>query len=707
VKLVVRALNADEVGRNKPASVGVSGKPTGLMPETVVVRPYSGLHRSEANATTESIVQLVEAVHCHALTLALLAPSIRNLGVERTHADLVQLMAEMERRYPGNREQSVYASVELSLRRLSLANQDKVKVLGVFHGGVHLDVLRTMMQWEQADVALLAEELIATGLATPNPYNHLSLNPALCPYLLKQIDKAEQETLTARWVGAMRSYVNFLEQQRNQNAELAAALTVLELPNLFALLDLVKQAADPETTIDLTTSLFRLLQSLGKPRLLERVGQVRDAASANLGETWNHARFVAQRTRIEQQLGNGRLREAYEKANALLQQARTAGDLAYSDADYDQAVACFLLARVLKTAGGSEPALPLLDEAQQGFESIEQDRPGRGAAGMASVCLVERGDCLSNLGRFDEAATAYEEAIRSAEKLNDARQVAVVKGQLGFVRLNQRRYQEALTAYQQAREQFMRLDEPASVATAWHQTGLIYQEVGQMEAAEDAYRQSLAIEARLGDVMGQAATLGQLGALYDNVLGRLEEAVAFLRQAAVKYVEVGDTAGEGRARSILAEILRKLRRLGEARQEIHRAIACKKPLGYASEQWKTWATLADIETDANNPVAAAEARAKSVESYISYRRDGGENHNTDGRIALAVTQALRAGDKTAAAGLLQQFAANPEAAWLLPFIHALQAIVADSRDTALAAAADLSYTMAAEILFLLETLAKP
>ena len=34
---------ATEVGRNKPAPAGVSGKLTGPMPETVASRPYSGL----------------------------------------------------------------------------------------------------------------------------------------------------------------------------------------------------------------------------------------------------------------------------------------------------------------------------------------------------------------------------------------------------------------------------------------------------------------------------------------------------------------------------------------------------------------------------------------------------------------------------------------------------------------------------------------
>jgi hypothetical protein len=43
-------------------------------------------------------------------------------------------------------------------------------------------------------------------------------------------------------------------------------------------------------------------------------------------------------------------------------------------------------------------------------------------------------------------------------------------------------------------------------------------------------------------------------------------------------------------------------------------------------------------------------------------------------------------------------------AWLRPIIHALEAIVAGSRDRTLADAPDLSYSMAAEILFLIETL---
>jgi tetratricopeptide (TPR) repeat protein len=398
------------------------------------------------------------------------------------------------------------------------------------------------------------------------------------------------------------------------------------------------------------------------------------------------------------------LREALDGAQALLQRTRAAGEQAYPGTDYDLGGACFLLARVLRTAGGSEQALPLLDEARQRFEAIAQAQPSSDAERMTALCFEERGKCLSDLGRLDEAAAAYEEAIRRAEQLADDRQVAVGKGQLGTVRLYQHRYPEALAAYAEARERFTALDEPGMVAVSWHQTGMVYQAAGQPEEAEDAYRESLKISARNEDVAGQASTLGQLGYLYADVLDRPKEAADLLLQVADKYVEIGDTAKEGIVRNNLAITLRKLRRLDEARQEIGRAIDCKAQFGHASEPWKSWAILADIETDASNPAAAEVAKRKAIDCYHAYRRDGGENHSDSGRLTFAVTQILGAGNPAEAAILLQKLAADPDFALHRSFFQALQAIVAGSRDRALAAAPELDYTMAAEILLLIETL---
>jgi len=659
----------------------------------------------------QEIEALAEAVHGHARTLALLGPELRRSGVAATQAALIELMEQMQRQVadlpaedPRRREQSLFASVELSLRRLSTENRERVRVLGVFHGVVDLDALRAMTGWEPAEVQGLAQELVGTGLATPNPHNHLALNPALCPYLKASLSEEELQALTAGWLEAMATYLRYLDQQQSQNTELTATLTLLELPNLLALLDRSKSVADPETMIDRATSLYSLLRNLDKPQLLDRVARVREAAAAALGEDFSHARFQASRTRIEQQLAAGQLREALAGAQQLLQQAQAAGQEAYVGAGYDLAMAFWLRGRVLKTGGGAQQALPLLQEASLRFEAIAIASNNKAAAVMASKCIVEQGDCLRDLGRYDAASAAYEEAIRRGEQRGDLRDVAVGKGQLGTVRLEQQRFTEALEAHQQARDTFSRLNKPDSVAVAWHQIGRVHEKAGQPEAAEEAYRQSLAIEVRLGNQAGQARTLGQVGTLYNDVLQRPEEAVALYRRAAEIYREIGNLASEGIVRNNLANTLVKLQRLDEARQAIRRAIDCKAPFGHAAEPWTSWAIFANIETAAGSSAAADDARHQALGAFLAYRRDGGENQSRSGRLALSVRQALASGDPAEAASSLQQLAADPDFANQLPFLTALQAITAGSRDRSLAEDPGLTYDQAAEVLLLIEAL---
>jgi tetratricopeptide (TPR) repeat protein len=671
----------------------------------------AGVGAAALEARREEIEALVDAVQGHARTLALLAPELRRRGVAATQAALVELMEQMQRQVaqlpaddPRRREQSLFASVELSLRRLSATNRERVRVLGVFHGSVDLDVLRRMTGWEPAEVEGLAMELVGTGLATPNPYNHLALNPALCPYLKASLSEEELQALTAGWLEAMATYLRYLDQQQSQNTELAATLTLLELPNLFALLDRSQAVADPETTIERATYLYGLLQGLGKPRLLERVARVREAAAVALGEGLSHARFQASRTRIEQQLAAGQLREALAGAQQMLQQAQAAGEEAYAGAEYDLAVAYFLKGRVLETGGGAQQALPLLQEAGRRFEAIANSNDNKAAERMASTCLTEQGDCLLNLGRYKAAAAAYEESIRRGEQQGDLRGVAVRKGQLGSVRLQQRRYAEALEAYKEARDTFSRLNEPGTVAIAWHQIGIVHQKAGQPEAAEEAYNQSLANEVRLGNQAGQASTLVALGNLYADLLQRPEEAVAFYLRAAEIDREIGDLAKEGISQHNLARSFLKLQRFGEARLSIRRAIECDEPFGHAAEPWKTWANLADIETADGSSAAAADARHQAINAFLAYRRDGGENQSRSGRLALAIREALANGDPAETASLLQQLAADPQAASLLPFLTALQAITAGSRERSLAEDPGLTYDQAAEVLLLIEGL---
>lgn len=659
------------------------------------------------DAARESIEALVDAVHGHARSLALVTPWLRSQGLDETRTSLVELMEAMEKKFPGSREHSLFASVELSLRRMSAGCREQARALGVFYGAVDLDVLRIMMKCEKDEVNRLGHELIGTGLATPDRFNHLTLNPALCAYLRAQLNSIECEDWTRRWIQSMGRYAEYLVQQKGQNAEMAVTLVTLELSNLFALLDEVQKRATAEATIDLATSLFFLLQGLNKPRLIERIAEVRDTAAATLGESWNHARFDSQRSRIEQHLGEGSFREALEEAQQLLERTSAAGKEAYEVAGYDMAISRNLLAQVAFATGRSEEALALVDEAMKEFETLAREQKNDAAERMLSACLKQRGDCLLALGRLDEAAAEYEERVRRCIEVGNERGVAVARGQLGAVRMVQRRYSDALEAYAQAREKFTLLNDSDSVAVIWHQMGIIYQDAGDAEAAEDAYRRSLALEVRLGSLEGQADTLAQLGNLYSGAFGYLEEAVTFYRQAADKYAETRNMAKEGMTRSNLAIALRDLRRLEEARQEILLTIECDRVFGHTVEPWKTWDILASIETADGNSAAAIEAKQKATAAYLAYRRAGGENHGPFGRICVVVSEHLRAGDRAGATSFLEEPVTNSAVpAHVRAFIKSLEAIVNGCRDPALVNTPDLVYTMSAEILFLLETLQK-
>nr|VFJ68730.1 MAG: hypothetical protein BECKDK2373B_GA0170837_12212 [Candidatus Kentron sp. DK] len=200
------------------------------------------------------------------------------------------------------------------------------------------------------------------------------------------------------------------------------------------------------------------------------------------------------------------------------------------------------------------------------------------------------------------------------------------------------------------------------------------------------------------------STLLLLGLLYDDLLGRTEEAVAFFRQAADKYTGIGDLAGEGAARSNVAITLHRLGRLAAARRECRRAIECKAGQGLDAEPWTSWAILAAIEGDDGNLAASRDAKEKAVALYLAYRRDGGENHFPQGRVALAVDRMLAAGEAKAAASFLEALLPRFEAAGVGGFIRALQRIVAGSREPILAEDPALDFSMIVEIRLLLERL---
>jgi hypothetical protein len=148
-----------------------------------------------------------------------------------------------------------------------------------------------------------------------------------------------------------------------------------------------------------------------------------------------------------------------------------------------------------------------------------------------------------------------------------------------------------------------------------------------------------------------------------------------------------------------------LQRYDKARQELQRAIECKKPFGHAAIPWTTSALLHNLEQATGNAPAAADAWQQAVQCYLAYRRAGGENHAPGARLCAQIAHAISRGDTTEVAQSLAQAAAAADTStWLKAMLPKLHAVLHGDRDLALAADPALDYDDAAELLLLLETL---
>ena len=597
---------------------------------------------------------------------------------------------------------SLFDGVEHSLRRLSPEIREKIKPLGVFQGGSSISNITNVLELNEAERDLLVSKLLETGLAEPMPYGFLRFHPALCPYLYQELDEAVLDTSKARWSESLRQLSEFLYKQQSENSQLADSLTLLELSNLIKSLEYVQAQAIPEITLDRAVILEQLTMQVDKPQTLAKVRAImEEGEKKSVG--WEHARFEALRLQVERLLDAGNFPQALSVAQILLDKCIKAGE-GYEGADYDIAVANLLLGRVLRVGGAVEDALKSINAAHKSFCLLAGEVDTDAVGNMISASLAKKGECLLDLGRLEESAAAYEESIHVAEELKSERHIAVGKGQLGTVRFSQGRYEEAIKAHNEAREIFENLGELNMAAVALQQTGVVFEETGQFEEAEQAFQQSLAVNVQQENPLDEARSLGRLGSLYAK-MGRPEDAVIFFRRSAAKYTEINDMANEGRVRGNLTITLIMLKRYGEARQEIQRAIECFKPYGHHVEPWRAWDKLREIELADGNQEAAARAREQAIQLYLACRRDGGEDQNQGGRLCALFGEAMEKQKPEEIKKQLDEVTSDPnipESGKLL--ISKLQAILAGSREAGLASDAGLDYTDAAEILFLLERL---
>jgi len=113
----------------------------------------------------------------------------------------------------------------------------------------------------------------------------------------------------------------------------------------------------------------------------------------------------------------------------------------------------------------------------------------------------------------------------------------------------------------------------------------------------------------------------------------------------------------------------------------------------------------DLEQATGHTQAAADARRQAVQSYLAYRRDGGESQDPGAQLCAQIEHAIQRGATTGAAQFLAQASTAADTPTRLKaMLPKLQAILSGNRDAALADDPALNYDDAVELRLLLERL---
>ena len=96
---------------------------------------------------------------------------------------------------------------------------------------------------QKGEAIALAQQLVHVGLGEMLPYGYLRLDPALGAALLCKLDAGQRDAARAAWAQAMQAFTGYLYQQRFKDPQMAATLTLLDLPNLLAALEYLYAAA--------------------------------------------------------------------------------------------------------------------------------------------------------------------------------------------------------------------------------------------------------------------------------------------------------------------------------------------------------------------------------------------------------------------------------------------------------------------------------
>jgi tetratricopeptide (TPR) repeat protein len=175
---------------------------------------------------------------------------------------------------------------------------------------------------------------------------------------------------------------------------------------------------------------------------------------------------------------------------------------------------------------------------------------------------------------FGVWVATHEIAKISANKANNRTGIAVTLGNLGLAYQDLGRWDDAISAYQESLQIHRELNDQHGIAVGLNRLANIYSELDKCQAI-NLYKESLQIHHELGDEIGIARVLGGLGIVY-NSQGLFDDAITAFEQSIQISVELGDRHLYSQAKGNLGMVLRSQGKWDEAITAFEESLTIKR-----------------------------------------------------------------------------------------------------------------------------------
>jgi len=573
-----------------------------------------GLTLTDPRLSRENLEPLLRDLADHPLSLELVGPHLKTVTPEEIRADFGKILVEQQEA-PEERNRSLLASLEFSLRHSNPAAREALPWLGLFSGGVFEELLLGVSQltpevWEPIRRELERIALLRTegGLGLngrPFLRFHLTLAFAVADSTLAQNTEIRQRFLEVYGV-LMQTLLRALEGSQSRvaleilNREEANYRTAVQ----WAVADQQQRAA-----AELGEVFSRCLKMSGRFREHDALVQWLKDAVVKHGFTAEAADY--ERRHALTRFSQGDPQGAVDQLQTLIERLRHATDF---DPDLHLMLALSDLGWVLTEAGAPAQAIPILRESIRNSKALVEKAGGRPWEALSPTReLINLSDAMGRLAYALMCAGQLAEALAMAEKCVG---ISIKQGA------------------------------QRAVAAAHGRCADILREAGRCDEADARYALALATARGAGDKEMEGIILQNQGMLADDRY-QLERASRLYQQALKRFQESGDQGSIMRTYNLLGVAERKANRLAEARVWHERsrelAVQLKDQDGLANAAQNIgalWHREGEAALDRGDETAARrhfeEARGSLKESLENWQALGRESREADSWHGLAI-----------------------------------------------------------------------